>query len=93
MKGVYDAHLSEIVKHAFINNELGMLYGSPNIFLMIIQQHKPPFIINDFRMGMITRGHARIRVNLVEKDLVQHFLFLLVLALLVIFEFRTSLIS
>ena len=69
MKGVYDAHLSEIVKHAFINNELGMLYGSPNIFLMIIQQHKPPFIINDFRMGMITRGHARIRVNLVEKDL------------------------
>ena len=69
MKGVYDAHLGEIVKHAFINNELGMLYGSPNIFLMIIQQHKPPFIINDFRMGMITRGHARIRVNLVEKDL------------------------
>ena len=69
MKGVYDAHLGEIVKHAFINNELGMLYGSPNIFLMIIQQHKPPFIINDFRMGMITRGHARVRVNLVEKDL------------------------
>ena len=36
IKGVYDAHLGEIVKHAFINNELGMLYGSPNMFLMII---------------------------------------------------------
>ena len=69
MKGVFDAHLGEIVKHAFINNELGMLYGSPNIILMIIQQHKPPIIINDFRMGMITRGRARVRVNLVEKDL------------------------
>ena len=69
MKGVYDAHLGEIVKHAFISNELGMLYGSPNMFLMIIQQHKPPFIINDFRIGMITRGHANVRINLVEKDL------------------------
>ena len=69
MKGVYDAHLGEIVKHAFISNELGMLYGSPNMFLMIIQQHKPPFIINDFRIGMITRGHAHVRINLVEKDL------------------------
>ena len=69
MKGIYDAHLSEMMKHAFINSELGMLYGSPNMFLMIIQQHKPPFTINDFRMGMITRGHARVRINLVEKDL------------------------
>mgnify|MGYP002856516795 CR=1 FL=1 len=69
MKGVYDAHLGEIVKHAFINNELGMLYGSPNMFLMIIQQHKPPFTINDFRMGLITQGSARVRINLVEKEL------------------------
>ena len=69
MKGVYDAHLGEIVKHAFINNELGMLYGSPNMFLMIIQQHKPPFTINDFRMGLITKGSARVRINLVEKEL------------------------
>lgn len=69
MKGVYDAHFGEIVKHAFINNELGMLYGNPSIFLMIIQQHKPPFIINDFRIGMITQGSARVRINLVEKDL------------------------
>ena len=69
MKGIYDAHLSEMMKHAFINSELGMLYGSPNMFLMIIQQHKPPFTINDFRMGMITRGHASVRINLVEKNL------------------------
>ena len=69
MKGVYDAHLGEIMKHAFINSELGVLYGSPNMFLIIIQQHKPPFTINDFRIGMITRGHIRVRINLVEKDL------------------------
>ena len=67
MKGVYDAHLGEIMKHAFINNELGMLYGSPNMFLMIIQQHKPPFIINDFRLGLIAKGQVVVRVNLVEK--------------------------
>ena len=69
MKGVFDAHMEQMFKHAFINSELGMLYGDPSMFKLIIQQHKPPFIINDFRMGMITRGHARVRVNLVEKDL------------------------
>lgn len=69
MKGVFDAHMEQMFKYAFINSELGMLYGDPGMFKLIIQQHKPPFIINDFRMGMITRGHACVRVNLVEKDL------------------------
>ena len=69
MKGVYDAHLDEIQKHAFINNELGMFYGDPSIILLILQRHKPPFTINDFRMGLIAQGHARIRINLVDKDL------------------------
>ena len=41
MKGVYDAHLGEIQKHAFINNELGMFYGDPSIILLILHQHKP----------------------------------------------------
>lgn len=69
MKGVYDAHLGEILKHAFINNELGMFYGDPSIIMLILQQHQPPFTINDFRMGLIARGHATVRINLVEKDL------------------------
>ena len=66
MKGVYDANIGEILKQAFINNELGILYGVPSIFLMILQQHNPPFVINDFRMGFITRGYMKIRINLVD---------------------------
>ena len=69
MKGVFDAHMEQMFKHAFINSELGMLYGDPSMFKLIIQQHKPPFIINDFRMGLIAKGHAIVRVNLVEKQL------------------------
>lgn len=69
MKDVFDAHISQIYKHAFINRELGMLYGDPSIFLLIIQQHKPPFTINDFRMGLIVQGHVKIHINLVEKEL------------------------
>ena len=69
MKGVFDAHMEQMFKYAFINNELGMLYGDPSMFKLIIQQHKPPFIINDFRMGLIAKGHAVVRVNLVEKQL------------------------
>ena len=53
MKGVFDAHMEQMFKYAFINSELGMLYGDPSMFKLIIQQHKPPFIINDFRMGLI----------------------------------------
>ena len=69
MKGVFDAHMEQMFKHAFINSELGMLYGDPSMFRLIVQQHKPPFIINDFRMGLIAKGQAIVRVNLVEKQL------------------------
>ena len=69
MKGVFDANMEQMFKYAFITSELGMLYGDPSMFKLIIQQHKPPFIINDFRMGLIAKGHAVVRVNLVEKQL------------------------
>ena len=69
MKGVYEAHLGEIQKHAFISNELGMFYGIHNIISLILHQHKPPFVFNDFRVGLIAKGRARARFNLVEKDL------------------------
>ena len=69
MKGVFDAHMEQMFKHAFINSELGMLYGDPSMFKLIIQQHKPPFIINDFRMGLVEKGQVVVRVNLVEKQL------------------------
>lgn len=69
MKGVFDAHMEQMFKHAFINSELGVLYGDPSVFKLIIQQHKPPFTINDFRMGVISKGQALVRVNLVEKKL------------------------
>ena len=70
MKGVYDAHAGQMFKHAYISKELGMLYGDPSMLLLIIEKHQPPFIINDFRMGIVVRGHAKVSINLVEKDLV-----------------------
>ena len=36
MKDVFDAHKEQILKHAFISNELAILYGDPNIFKIII---------------------------------------------------------
>ena len=39
MKGVFDAHMEQMFMHAFINSELGMLYGDPSMFKLIIQQH------------------------------------------------------
>lgn len=69
MKGVFDANIKKIFKHAFISRELGILYGTPSMFHLIIRQHKPPFAIDDYRMGLIVRGSVRVLINLVEKKL------------------------
>ena len=69
MKGVFDANASKIFKHAFISRELGILYGTPSMFHLIMRQHKPPFAIDDYRIGLIIRGSVRVLINLVEKKL------------------------
>ena len=69
MKGVYDAHPDKILKHAYISKEVGMLYGNMSIVLLVLQQHNPPFTFNDYRLGLISRGHVHVRINLVEKYL------------------------
>ncbi len=67
MKSVLDANEGKLFEHALMSRELGMVYGDPSAFMLILRQHQPPFIINDYRMGLIVRGSINVRVNLVEK--------------------------
>ena len=67
MKDLLGSHFSQMREYSFLNNELGLVYGDPRIFLLVLQQSQPPFVIDDYRMGIFVRGEARISINLIER--------------------------
>ena len=68
MRDIFADNFSQIRENVFFSNELAMLHGDPMVFRLIIQQH-PPFVINDHRLGMITRGEGDVNFNLVDRHL------------------------
>lgn len=68
MCDIIEPHIRQIRQHLFINNELAIIHGNPQVLRLIIQQ-RPPFVIDDHRLGIITRGEIRGNINLVEKHL------------------------
>ena len=58
MRNMIEPHLEKIRRNLYLNNELGIVYGNPDIFRLAVQQ-EPPFLINDYRMGIIMRGELR----------------------------------
>ena len=68
MRDIFEPHLAHIREHIFINKELAIVHGTHEVFRLIVQQ-KPPFSIDDHRLGIILRGQIRVNFNLVEKTL------------------------
>jgi AraC-like DNA-binding protein len=68
MRDIFANNFSQIRENVFFSNELAMLHGDPQVFRLIIQQ-QPPFVINDHRLGMITRGEGLVNFNLVDRHL------------------------
>ena len=68
MLDILGPHLEQIKQHVFFNNEMAVLHGHPLVFKLILQQ-KPPFVINDHRLGGITHGEGFVNFNLVDKHL------------------------
>ena len=69
MREILSPHFAHMRESSFINKELGMIYGSPNAFMLAKHHSQPPFVIDDYRMGIYVRGEARAIINLVEWDL------------------------
>ena len=69
MKDLLSPHISEMREMSYISHELGMVYGDPSAFLMVLKQSQPPFSIDDYRLGIIVRGEIRASINLVERHL------------------------
>ena len=68
MRDIFTDNFSQISKNVFFSNELAMIHGNPMVFRIIAQQ-QPPFVINDHRLGMITRGEGLVNFNLVDRHL------------------------
>ena len=68
MRDIPTPHLSQIRDHIFLNGELGMVHADPTVFKLLMRQ-KPPFVINDHRMGIIVSGEADINFNLQDRHL------------------------
>jgi len=68
MRDILTPHLSQIREHIFMNSELAMVRGNRTVFSLLMRQ-KPPFTINDHRLGIIMSGDAVINFNLQDRHL------------------------
>ena len=68
MKDLLSHHHIPNASDFFMNNEIGVLNGNPELFQSYIFQ-QAPFVINDYRMGIIVQGEGLININLVERQL------------------------
>lgn len=68
MQDILEPNMQSVLHQVFFNNELGIVHGDPTLFRLIMKQ-KPPFIINDHRMGIVVRGEADINFNLQDRHL------------------------
>ena len=68
MRDILTPHLSQIREHIFMNSELAMVRGDSTVFRLLMRQ-KPPFAINDYRLGIIMNGEAKITINLQDRHL------------------------
>ena len=69
MKDILGPHYAQLHDHSYISNELGIVYGDPRIFMLVIGQSQPPFIIDDYRLGIFVSGEIDVNINLVERHI------------------------
>ena len=69
MKDLLGPHYAQIHDHSYFSHELGIVYGDPRIFMLVIGQSQPPFVIDDYRLGVFVSGEIHVNINLVERHI------------------------
>ena len=69
MKDILGPHYAQLHDHSYFSKELGIVYGDPSIFMLVIGQSQPPFIIDDYRLGVFVSGEIHVNINLVERHI------------------------
>ena len=69
MLDIFTPHFAQIRDNIYFNNELAVVHGDTTVFRLLMRQ-KPPFSINDHRMGIVLQGEADINFNLQDRHIV-----------------------
>ena len=69
MKDILGPHYAQIHDNSYFSNELAIVYGDPRIFMLVIGQSQPPFVIDDYRLGVFVSGEIHVNINLVERHI------------------------
>ena len=69
MKDILGPHYAQIHDNSYFSNELAIVYGDPRIFMLVIGQSQPPFVIDDYRLGIFVSGEIHVNINLVERHI------------------------
>ena len=68
MRSIFEPYLKQLSDDFFVNDEVIMINGKPEVFRLVMQQ-EPPFSINDYRFGIVVDGTVKANINLVEKQI------------------------
>ena len=66
MRDILAPHFMQLSEDVYFSNELALIHGREQLFQLIWKQ-RPPFIINDHRMGIISGGECEVNFNLVDR--------------------------
>ena len=69
IRDILGPHFAQIHDHSYFSHELGMVNGDPRVFMLVIGQSQPPFIIDDYRLGILVSGELHVNINLVERHI------------------------
>ena len=59
MRDILAPHFMQLSEDVYFSNELALIHGREQLFQLIWKQ-RPPFIINDHRMGIIIGGEINV---------------------------------
>lgn len=68
MRDIFTPHPELLKDRIYIDNQLAIIHGAPDLFKVMIQQ-QPPFSTDDYRMGFVANGEAHVTLNLVERHI------------------------
>ncbi len=66
MRDIIAPHFKQLSENVYFSNELALIHGNELLF-QLIWKHRPPFVINDHRMGIINSGECDVNLNLVDR--------------------------
>lgn len=69
LSSIAGPHEEDMRDYFFLNREMGMARSGIKVLRMLTSHLSPPFIIDDYRFGIVTQGEATVTINLQEKTL------------------------